>query len=115
MKDQNMLDGWLKQYSRLKPEANKLNGLERQVWQRINVLEAHNNKNWLHGIMEMPSPALPRVAFAALAIAVGVFSAQITSSEAYRTTSSSMQALSLDAFSIRYAAPLYAPLQSEEG
>lgn len=115
MKDLKAPDGLLKQYAKLTPMTNKLDGFERQVWQRINVLEAHKNKSWLDEIMGMFSPALPRVAFAALAIAVGMFSAQITSGEAYRTASSSMQALSLDVFSIRYAAPLYAPLQSEEG
>lgn len=113
MSDPNSIDALLKQVGKLAPKAAP-DGIERGVWQRINVLEAHKHKNWPQEAMSVFFPVLPRVAFAALAIAVGLFSAQLTSGEMY-SGSSSMRALKLEAFSIRYAAPLYAPHQSEEG
>jgi hypothetical protein len=114
MSDPNSIDALLKQVGRLAPKAKALDGTERQVWQRINALEPHKHKNWPQEAMSVFFPVLPRVAFATLAIAVGVFSAQLTSGGIYNS-SSSMRALKLEAFSIRYAAPLYAPQQSEEG
>lgn len=114
--DKANLNEDLSQYRQLTPRFDRLGGMEARVWQQINARQQGNADTLLHFCKEwLQSFSLPQLAYASVAAAIGIFSAQlyIGAPEALQPTATT--ALNLQVFSPQQGIPLYAMLKSQEG
>lgn len=105
--DKNILNEGLSQYRQFTPRFDRLEDMESRVWQQINARQQGNASALLHSCKEwLQSFSLPQLAYASVAVAIGIFSAQlyIGAPEVLQPTAAT--ALNLQVFSPQQGIPL---------